>query len=72
VKVVEGVFVSFEERLLGRPMIRAMERRSARHAAHRKDLQPHRFAVQLRPRLVAIDLAFLSQLIALWHADRAR
>ena len=54
--------MSLKEGLLGRPLIRAMEGRSTRHAAHRKDLQQHLLAAQLRPRLIPIDLAFLSRL----------
>ena len=59
---MERLLVGFEERLLGRAMIRAMEGRAARHAAHRKHLQLDLLAAQLRPRLIPIDLAFLSRL----------
>src|ERR1017187_4855408 len=45
------VLMGFEEGLLGRPLIGAVESCSTRHAAHRKHLQPHWLAAQLRPRL---------------------
>src|SRR6201984_1191643 len=62
-KIIERVFVSVEECLLGRAMIRAVESRAARHAAHRKHLQQHWRAAQFRPRFVPINLAFLSELV---------
>src|SRR5579863_2033878 len=64
--------MSFQEGLLGRAMIRAMECRAARHAAHRKHLEQHLFAAQFRPCLVPINLGFLSELIALRHAGHSR
>src|ERR1700733_1299476 len=53
-------------------MIRAVEGRAARHAAHRKHLQQHLLAAQFRPRLVPINLGFLSELIALRHTGRTQ
>ena len=41
-------------------------------AAHRKHLQQHLRAAQFRPRLIPINLAFLSELVALRHAGHTR
>src|SRR5712691_5969359 len=71
-EILEGMFVSFQERLLSRPLISAMEGRSAHHAAHREHRQWHSRPVQLRPCFVPIHLAFLSRRITLRHAGRAR
>src|SRR5215469_2589681 len=71
-KIIERVFVSVEECLLGRAMIRAVESRAARHAPHRKHLQQHWRAAQFRPPFVPINLAFLSELVVLRHTGRTR
>src|SRR5437899_12795764 len=51
--------------------IGAVERRSARHAAHREHLQLYAFAGQIGVGLVPIDLRFHAPRIALRHAGLA-
>ena len=66
-KIVEGVFVRFEQCLLCGIGVRSMERVARPHAAHREDLQFARFAAQLGKCLEPIDLSFLAPVVALRH-----
>ena len=51
-QVLKPQFVRFQKCLLRRPSVRPMKCRSARHAAHRKHLDPDPLAVQVDVRLV--------------------
>jgi len=70
-KILKRVLVSLKKRLLGRAMISSMEGRTTHHAAHRKDLQLYSFTIELRPRFIPINLAFLSRCVDLRHTGRA-
>ena len=59
----------FQKSLLRGVQISIMEGRSARHAAHRKDLQLDPFSGQIGIRLVPIDLCFHAPGIALWNTS---
>src|ERR1700734_1139627 len=67
-EIMKCLLVGLKKRLLRRALISPMKGRAARHAAQREHLQLDRRAAQFRPRLVPIDLAFLSRRIALRHA----
>ncbi len=70
-KVSERQLVRFQECLLRRVQIRAVKRRSARHAAHRKDLQLDPLAGQIGIGFVPVNLRFHAPGVALWHASLA-
>src|SRR5208283_892303 len=59
------------DRRLRRAIIRSMKGRPAHHAAQREDLPLDRGAVQLGPRLIPIDVAFLARRITLRHIGAA-
>ncbi len=67
-EVAERRFVRPQKRLLGRPGIGPVESAPAGHAAQAKDLQHPPFAVNLRFRLVPVDLAFHAPLVGLRNA----
>jgi hypothetical protein len=70
-EVGEGVFVRFQQRLLRGPPVGAVVGVAGCHAAHREKLQLAEFAAQLHHRLEPVDLRFLAQFVALWHARHA-
>jgi hypothetical protein len=57
-KIMEGVLVGVEKRLLRCAMIGAMVRGTAHHAAKREHLQLDPLAAQLRPRLIPTQSAW--------------
>ncbi len=68
-EVVERALVRFEKRLLRRPRISAMERRTTRHAPHAEHLQRHGLVAEDRHRFVPIDLGLLAPAVRLRDAD---
>src|SRR5262249_51570957 len=59
-QILEPEFVRFQKRLLRGPRIGTMKRCAAGHGAHRKDLHGLPFTIEVRFRLVPIDLALLA------------
>ena len=66
-EIIEGQFVSLQQRLLRGVRVRPVERVARGHAAHREELKLAGFPVQFRHRLKPIDLALLAPVVALRH-----
>ncbi len=71
-EAVERTLVRFQERLLRRVQVGAVERRPAGHRPHREHLHPGPFAAEVRPGLVPVDLRLLAPAVALRHEGLAQ
>ncbi len=66
-EVSEGVFVRFQERLLGGMQVAAVERRAAGHRAHGEHLHLGPLAGEIDPGFIPVNLRFLAEDVVLRH-----